>query len=109
MQVHPPTFNQPWHSAAAREEEAAAAPAAAPAALAHPETEAILQDAAPLRALALEKLPASSHGPTEIPPQVLAAFHARSPCSCLDESCGISSLWGIWCNLPIFDALWRCL
>ncbi|CAL5221379.1 g3560 [Coccomyxa viridis] len=66
--VHPPTFNQPWHSVAAREEEAAA-PAAAPAALADPGTEANLQDAAHLRVTALEKLPASSHGATEKPSQ----------------------------------------
>ena len=87
MQVHPPTFNQPWHSVAAREEEAAA-PAAAPAALADPGTEANLQDAAHLRVTALEKLPASSHGATEKPSQVPGTSCACSSCSYLNNGLG---------------------
>ena len=71
-QVHPPTFHQPWRSAAARSEEAAA-PAAAPAAPADPGAQLVMQDAAHLRAPAPEQLPMSSFGPTANTPPVALA------------------------------------
>ena len=71
VQVHPPTFHQPWRSSAAREEEAAAL-AAAPVAPVHPGDGIVGQDAAHLRAPIAETLPTSSHGPTDAPPEVLA-------------------------------------
>ena len=81
MQVHPPTYHQPYRSSAVREESAAAAAAAAaalPAAtkaapsadsLAEPAdagNEKAVQDAAHLtaRAAPVDALPPSSHGPS---------------------------------------------
>lgn len=81
MQVHPPTYHQPYRSSAVKEENAAAAAAAAaafPAAtevapsadsLAEPAdagNERAVQDAAHVTAPAapVEELPPSSHGPT---------------------------------------------
>ena len=80
VQVHPPTFHQPWRSSAVREEEAAALAAAPVAPVVHPGDEVVGQHAAHLRAPVAQTLPTSSHGPTEAPPEVLAIPSVRAYC-----------------------------